>query len=75
MKRIVVIVEGGIIQQILTDENVDITIIDYDTDGADDMDLVPINQGNGKTIDAYVYQGDLVDRDPGAIDEILDGID
>lgn len=54
--RIVVAMEGGVIQSTLADhpEQVEIRLIDYDVESADEADLSDVPQGNGKTAKAYV---------------------
>lgn len=49
---IFVIVEGGIVQEVLSDKKEQVVIVDYDTDGVDTADLVNVNGEN-----AYVYSG------------------
>ena len=40
--RIAVIMDGGVVQNVLSSEDVEIVIVDYDTDGADPDDLTEI---------------------------------
>jgi hypothetical protein len=54
MNRIAIIMEGGIIQDILADEEVDITIVDYDIEGTEDEDLMEVPQNNGISIEAFI---------------------
>ena len=44
MNKIVIEIEGGVVQNVLTDSETEIIIIDYDTDGSDPNDLVDIPQ-------------------------------
>jgi hypothetical protein len=54
MNRIAIIMEGGIIHDILADEEVDITVVDYDTEDADEEDLTEVPQNNGKSVEAFI---------------------
>ena len=54
MNRIAIIMEGGIIQNILADEEVDITIVDYDTEDAEDEDLTEVAQNDGISVEAFL---------------------
>ena len=40
--RIAVIMDGGVVQNVLSSEDVEVVIADYDTDGADPDDLTEI---------------------------------
>jgi hypothetical protein len=42
MNRIAIIMEGGIIHDILADEEVDITIVDYEIEGTEEEDIAKI---------------------------------
>ncbi len=50
--EIVIIIDGGIVHQVYTDTEAKVTIIDRDTDGADEQDLVHILGEK-----SYVYNG------------------
>jgi hypothetical protein len=54
MAKIVVVMEGGLLQCVLSTEPVEIAVIDYDTEGADLEGIKPIPQSDGKFADAYV---------------------
>ena len=54
--RVVVVLDGGLVQAICTlGVQVEVIVIDYDTDGADDHELTPIMQGEGQSVDAITY--------------------
>ena len=55
--RIVVIVEGGLVQYTLADGDAELLIVDYDVDGTD-QGLVEVPQGDGSTRQANVYRDD-----------------
>ena len=44
MARVVVVIEGGIVQDILSTEPVEVAVIDYDTEGAEESDITQILQ-------------------------------
>jgi uncharacterized protein YegL len=54
MNRIAIIMDGGLIQDILADEEVDITIVDYDTEDAEEEDLTEVLQNDGTSVEAYI---------------------
>lgn len=53
--RVVICLQGGIVNDILGDAPVEVAIVDYDTDGADPDDdkIVAIDQGDGFETDAF----------------------
>lgn len=53
MKRIVVVVEGGLVQNVLTDEPAEVVVVDHDTEGADQEELSVIGDDT-----AYVRRFD-----------------
>jgi len=63
-----VIIEGGIVQNIVTDDPSEkgliVKVIDYDTDGAEEEDLEEIDQGDGTSSLAYVleFEAEYVER-------------
>jgi hypothetical protein len=54
MNRMVIIMDGGIIQNILADEEVDITIVDYDTEDLEEEDLTEVPQNDGTSVEAFI---------------------
>ena len=59
-RRIAIVLEGGLIQGIYTDDDslrdVDVMVIDYDTDGAEPVSLVMIPQtGDYEDQEAYAH--------------------
>lgn len=46
MTRIVVVLDGGLVQSILADGPVEVLVKDYETNGADDEDMVIDEEGN-----------------------------
>lgn len=56
--RLAVVIEGGLVQAVVTDQldcfspYLEVQVIDYDTDGVDDEDLILVPQGDGSTSEA-----------------------
>jgi hypothetical protein len=68
MKKVVVIIEGGVVQSVIVnDENIDVVVIDYDVDGCDQDDIVTTHNGD----DAYVHSGFPKDVDPDSVDKFF----
>lgn len=56
-RRLAVVLEGGIVQSVVgqnVPDDIDLAIVDYDTDGADAEDLTPVRQANGSEASAIV---------------------
>jgi hypothetical protein len=54
MNRIAIIMDGGLIHNILADEEVEITIVDYDVEGAEEEDLTEVPQNDGTSVEAFI---------------------
>lgn len=69
MARVVVTMEGGLIQHIMADqEGIEVMVLDFDTEGGDDE---RIKEFEGNPV--YVFQG-VDDVDPRRVDEIATGL-
>jgi hypothetical protein len=65
MARVVITMEGGLIQHIMADqEGIEVMVLDFDTEGGDDE---RIKEFEGNPV--YVFQG-VDDVDPERVDEI-----
>ncbi|RJR44306.1 MAG: hypothetical protein C4567_04370 [Deltaproteobacteria bacterium] len=65
MSRVVITMEGGLIQHVMADtEDVQVFVLDFDTEGGDDE---RIREFEGTPV--YVFKG-VDDVDPGRVDEI-----
>jgi hypothetical protein len=65
MARVVITMEGGLIQRIMADqEGIEVMVLDFDTEGGDDE---RIKEFEGNPV--YVFQG-VDDVDPERVDEI-----
>jgi hypothetical protein len=69
--RIVVVIEGGLVQTILADDpdGIEAVVLDYDTEGADPGDYTTITQSDGSESDAFV-QVEPPDHARISIDEV-----
>lgn len=59
-----IVLEGGMVQSVVTNDlnalsDLQIMVIDYDTDGADDRDLIQVRQQDGKMAEAYGHHDTL----------------
>ena len=65
MARVVITMDGGLIQHIMADqEGIEVMVLDFDTEGGDDE---RIKEFEGNPV--YVFQG-VSDVDPERVDEI-----
>jgi len=65
MAKVVITMEGGLIQHIMADqEDIEVMVLDFDTEGGDDE---RIKEFEGTPV--YVFQG-VDDVDPERVDEI-----
>lgn len=56
--KVIIIIEGGIVKNVLTnDKELEVSVIDYDTDGIPDNELVNIPCIHNGTDQVYVYKG------------------
>lgn len=62
---IIIALDGGLVQSVITDKEVEVIVIDYDIDGLEEDELTLIPQGDGKMENAYVYQGEVLEVNPG----------
>lgn len=73
--RVVIVMDGGLVQEVLSSVQTDVAVIDYDTDGIDEseIELADIPQGDGTTADAWAFTQEptvLPDR----VDELFEAI-
>lgn len=54
-QKIIVVVKDGLVSEVLSNEDLDVTIIDYDTNG-EVFNTFQVPQGNGKYSSAFVYE-------------------
>lgn len=69
--KIIVHIEGGLVQSVLASREIDLIIYDYDTDGAEEEDLKLVPQTDGGDEEAYVYIGEYVQVDPQRVNELF----
>lgn len=73
--RIVVGLDGGLVQGISTDiEGVSAIIVDYDIEGADLSEIHDVPQSDGDTAEAYI-RGEVIDDDPDWVAAMFDFLD
>ncbi len=65
--KVVIVVQGGLVQNVVTSEPCKVVIIDYDVDGTMDDELVNVPQNDGTVTLANVYQ------DPPQVDSEMAG--
>lgn len=53
--KVVIVLEGGMIQNALCNMPIDVYVIDYDTEGANKEDITKVPQDDGTTADALVH--------------------
>lgn len=70
MTKVLVIVEGGVVRNILTDQEIDLMIIDYDVEDVDPEDLISVTGGDGG--DAYLYRGVPPEVNPERVKELFE---
>lgn len=70
--KIIVHIEGGMVQNVLTNTDIELIIYDYDTDGAEPEDLKMVPQSNGSEPEqAYVYIGEYIELSPDRVEELF----
>lgn len=52
--KIIIVCNGGLVQNVVASEPVEVMLIDYDTEGACEGDTVLMPQKNGGVSEAYV---------------------
>ena len=52
--RIVIFLEGGLIQRIEAEQGTEVVILDLDTQGGDDERIQPIRDVDGEVSDAFI---------------------
>lgn len=76
--KVVITMEGGVIQNVITSRPTKVAVIDYDTDGAVADDLTPIPQGEGEDhIEAYasIWDDDSVTTNLPRVRQLLTAIE
>ncbi len=65
--KIIVFVEGGIVQTVMTDEKAEVMIVDYDVEGSDPPERLITLDGD----EAYVYKFGVYELNPYRVEEIF----
>ncbi len=72
--NLVIVLDGGLIQEVLSSkDNVTVSIVDYDAEGAEESELSQIPQERGKLSDA-VCRHDSIEVDAERVSEIIKAI-
>lgn len=62
-RRVLIVLDGGLVQDIVTDYphslGIDCAVIDYDTEGLEDSDMLHIEQSDGGTAEARGYDAGI----------------
>ena len=66
--KIVIVLEGGLVQHIVADQEMDVTVLDFDTEGIDEKHSTEVNGD-----EAYVTSPHL-EIDPDEVESINDQI-
>lgn len=72
--KIIVMVDGGIVQEVLCDRECEIEVLDFDTEGMDSNveTLVPLGSEHGG--EAIVYRGDVATISPKKVNQFMAAI-
>jgi len=63
MNRIVIVIEGGLVQSVMSDEKTEVLVLDLDTEGADAAELIRVSgQDMAATHSESVVHPSLVDE-------------
>ena len=57
--KLIIILDGGIVRDVLSDKEFDVAVIDYDTDGMDEKELSEVPIGDEK-LTAWCYMTNSV---------------
>jgi len=54
--KVVIVMDGGLIQNIVTSEDAEIMVIDYEKDDYEPEDMIDMPQVDGTTAKAHIYE-------------------
>ena len=77
MSKVVVVIEGGTVRDVLTTDPVEVAVIDYDTDGVEESELkkIPQMSRGGHSVFAEAVGGvHSVDVNPERAEELFAAI-
>ena len=66
--KVIAFMEGSVLNQVYTDGDVDLIVVDYDTDGVAEADLTKFTCMSGAKAEAYVRREQPVEKDKGVVD-------
>ena len=73
--NVVIVIEGGIVQNVICNEEINVAIIDHDNDGIDNEELTTLTDKDGSTFESYVYTNNNlveIDKDNFLFNQIKD---
>jgi len=56
--KVTVILDGGLVQEVITDVDADYVVIDLDTQGAENEEITQIDFPSGRKSPAYIHLSD-----------------
>ena len=59
MARVVIVIEGGLVQEVLSDKPIECMVIDHDIDGMDENRLATFHPGKGNQFQAVAHIWDV----------------
>ena len=65
--KVIAFMEEGLLNQVYTDGDVDLIVVNYDTDGAAEADLAKFTCMSGAKAEAYVRREQPVEKDKGVV--------
>lgn len=68
--NLVVVIEGGIVREVIADQAINVRVIDFDIEGCDNSNDVIIELKSDYGSEAYVYQGDVFIKDASLVNKI-----
>ncbi len=78
--KVIIQIQDGLVTSVLSDSELDIAIINYDPDGLGPgkktgiFRSVDIPQGDGSTVNSYVYEHDVLEIDTNRTEQIFGAI-
>lgn len=73
--KIAVFVSGGVVQEIVTDSDINVAVIDMDTDGASDEELNFYPDDDGNQNSAYIAINEITTKDPEYVSRLFKAIE
>jgi len=72
--KIVITLDGGLVQAVVSDGTpVEYVVIDYDTEGGDENDMLDVPQDDGSTTKAWL-SGNMAEVDKPWVDKVYEAV-